>query len=430
MKSIPSWSFSYNNDESIALVLKGEKTASTFLYEHHSSPPKQLLQVGNIGILLFDNDKKACKTKTKDVIITEFNKRTSEFANLEGLKDQNFEFYQKSYFDFFRTIDSNFQCNSKIIFIIFEVIEDLTKERLKTASLIAEANKDIFKETNHITEINAGFNNDLFDVCNKYIIKVCANVDLENRFQKEIEFYQKHSKSNHFPKLYRYDTSKSVVPFVYEIIEKIDGKTLFYYWYKMTENQREETIKQIVEISKEIHQKEDVYFNWCEYIKSDIYHCYEKTKEHFDEKEKNIFNSAFNLFDKYLADYSLICIHNDLHFDNIIVEKNEKKLYFIDFNDVMIAPIDYEFRIFFICLEMPWRWANGEMDPLQKKEDYQNIIKFLLKYYDELNKIEHLEERFIIYAIQNEIYLMSKHNNISLKKTIIFYSKKLIELSK
>lgn len=316
MKSLPFWRFPFNNDEFIRHAINGDKTASTFLYDSPSSPPQEILQVGNIGILLFENDKKACKTKTTKLIITEFSKRTKEFAELEGEKD--FDFYQKSYFDFFRTLNSKFQCNSKIIFLEFEVIEDLTKTRLKTASLIVELNKDIFKEKNSmITEIEAGFNNDLFNVNNRFIIKVCSNADLENKFIKEIEFYQRHSMSDHIPKLYRYDITKKSIQFIYEIIEKIEGKSLYYYWFKMTEKEREETIKQIVEITKEIHQKEDVYYNWCDYIKSDIKSCYEKSKDCFNEEEKNIIESALNLMGKYLTDNDLYCIHNDLHFGKV-----------------------------------------------------------------------------------------------------------------
>lgn len=133
---------------------------------------------------------------------------------------------------------------------------------------------------------------------------------------------------------------------------------------------------------------------------------------------------------KYLTDNDFYLIHNDLHFDNILFDEIKKKMYFIDFNDVMIAPIDYEFRIFFLCLELPHRWANTEMDPLQKKEDYENIMKYTLKYYKELKEIKFLEERLIIYAIQNEISLLSRFNNLSLKKTLIFYLKQLIERSK
>ena len=70
------------------------------------------------------------------------------------------------------------------------------------------------------------------------------------------------------------------------------------------------------------------------------------------------------------------------------------------------------------------------MDPLQKKEDYENIMKYTLKYYKELKEIKFLEERLIIYAIQNEISLLSRFNNLSLKKTLLFYSKQLIKRSK
>ncbi|KAK8852511.1 hypothetical protein M9Y10_017496 [Tritrichomonas musculus] len=426
METYPTWHFEKDNDKSISHVLKGTKTSSIFIYNNHNSLPNQLLQVGSIGILIFDNEKKACKTRTTKVIFTEFRNITLEFAHQEEEAIQSLESYQESYFNFFRTIDPNFQLTSKIISYSFEVIEDLTKARLKTAYIIAESNKKILLNTMPITEINAGFNNDIFNVCDQYIIKVCSNPDLESEFLKESSFYIKHSNSTHFPKLYRYDDSKSLIPFVYEIMQKINGKSLYYYWYKMNEEQKEETIKKIVEIVKEIHQKADFNGNWCEYFKNDVKKCYEKTKECFNEEERKIFEAAFALFDRFLIDNNFVWIHNDLHFDNILVDG--EKLYFIDFNDAMIAPIDYDFRIFFICMDMPWRWANSEMDPLQKKEDYQTIITYVLKYYKEMAEVNYLEQRMIIYSIQNEINLLARFNNLSLKETILSYSKRLLNL--
>jgi len=39
----------------------------------------------------------------------------------------------------------------------------------------------------------------------------------------------------------------------------------------------------------------------------------------------------------------------------------------------MTALIDYEFRLLYRCKNEPWKWANSEMNPFQKTEDYKYI---------------------------------------------------------
>ena len=61
---------------------------------------------------------------------------------------------------------------------------------------------------------------------------------------------------------------------------------------------------------------------------------------------------SLNLYDKYLSeDVQYALLHNDLHFDNILY--NRKKVKIIDFNDTLIAPIDYEFRIIYQMQQEP-----------------------------------------------------------------------------
>lgn len=359
-------------------------------------------------------------------MITEFKNITRELAYLEGEGDRSLEYYRKVYGEYFKTIDSNFNEDFKIVFVEFEIVEDLTKLRIQMAQKIVEANEKIFLGKKHcITEINAGFNNDIFNIDDQYIIKVCANLELEKEFEKEVEFYRKNSSSKYIAKLYQYDNTKSVVPFVYEILQKIKGKSLYYYWYKMDEKKREETIKKIVIVLKEIHKRNNIGYDWLAYIKDQITSCYEKVKHYFSEEDKKVMESSFEKYEKYLSDNAFALIHNDLHFDNILVENGQ--LYLIDFNDIMIAPIDYDLRIFYMCMETPWKWANTEMDPYQKKEDYQKIDQYLKKYYEEFAAIKYIDERMIIYRILNDIKLLTKYNNQELKEMIVNASKRLLK---
>ena len=206
-----------------------------------------------------------------------------------------------------------------------------------------------------IKEINAGFNNSIFCINNKFIVKVCGNINKENLFDTEVNFYNTNQNNKNIPILYRYDKSKKDVPYVYEIIEKVEGKSVYYYFYKMNETQKEELIKKLTSVLKEIHSN----FN--------------KTIYMFNEEEKNIILKSLEKYDEILFDNRFCLIHNDLHFDNILLDA-EGNIKLIDFNDVLVAPFDFDLRLLYMSVSLPWKWANIEMDLLQQPKDYKYLF--------------------------------------------------------
>lgn len=119
MKSekLETWQFGVDNDFLVDLVLKGEKKATTSIY-NGEKPPK----VGELSILSFSNGRKACVLETKKIIITEFKNITSDLAQLEGEGDKSLEYFQKIHYSYFKSIDPSFNENTKVIFEIFEVV--------------------------------------------------------------------------------------------------------------------------------------------------------------------------------------------------------------------------------------------------------------------------------------------------------------------
>lgn len=417
--NLKTWHFGIDNDKLVELVLSGKKTATTSLYDENDIP-----DIGEESILVFDNEKKACLTKTKKVIITEFKNITEELSNLEG--EGTFEEWQKVHREYFKTINPHFNDDTKVLFEIFEVKENFIEQRLKLANKIAQANKDILGDIITITEINTGFNNNIFNVNDKYIIKVCGNPEKENLFDIEANFYNSNQDNENIPVLYRYDKSKKFIPYVYEIIEKVNGQSVYYHWYKMNEEEREDFIKNLVIILKKIHSKEYQPYDWCSYIKEKVLSYFNQTIDMFDEKEKNIILESLEKYDEVLSNNKFCLIHNDLHFDNILLTDNNT-IKLIDFNDSIIAPFDYDLRLLYMSVSLPWKWANTEIDPLQKPAYYQNLFKYIKKYYSELNDIKYLEERMIIYWILNDFKLLPRFRNSEDKKSILINCQKLLD---
>lgn len=414
-----NWSFGIDNDKLIGLVLEGKKTATSSLYNFDKIPV-----IEEESIIHFDNEKDACIVETVDYKIIKYNEMTEELAKLEGEGDLSLNYWKQVHLNFFKSVNPNFKEDDKIIFEIFKVTKNLVEERLKLGKSIASKNTDLLGNIVKVEEINSGFNNTLFNINDKYVIKVCTNKELENTFENEKDFYLSNKDNCFIPKLYKYDDSKVDCDYIYEVIEKIKGKTLYYYWYKMNEADREKTIEKLIDIIKKFHSVNGKEYDWKNKIKGEIKNRIIKCKKYFKIKDYNMILESIDKYDEYLSDNKFALIHNDLHFDNVIY--NNGKLTIIDFNDSIQAPIDFEFRLLYMCQEQPWKWADIEMDPYQKPEDYKNIWNYIKKYYKELNEIKFLEQRMIIYRIWNDIGHLKKYHNVELTKGIVENSKKLI----
>lgn len=416
-----SWSFGQNNDELIGLVLSGKKTATSSLYNSENLP-----QIGEETVICFDNEKEACIVRTVDYKIIKFDEMTTEYAKLEGENDLSLDNWRTTHYNFFKSLDASFNEESLIVFETFEVIENLVEKRLELGQKIAYQNIDIFKNINSLSEIDSGFRNTLFSVNDKYVIKVCTNCDLEDTFKIEYNFYHENALSPYIPKLYKFDNTKKDVNYIYEILEKVSGNTLYYHWYKMKEAERENTIQKLIGIIETFHSVKCDEYNWTSKIKREVKDRIVECEKLFENSDYNIILKSIETYDEYLSDNRFALIHNDLHFDNIIYDGNALKI--IDFNDSMVAPIDFEFRLLYMCQEQPWKWANAEMDPYQKLEDYKNIWTYIKKYYKQLNEVKYLEQRMIIYKIWDDAKHLKKLPDQELIKVIVENSKKLIAM--
>ncbi len=417
-RSLKTWHFGIDNDNLVRLVLVGKKTATTSLYDENDFPVLE-----EESILLFDNEKEACITKTKKFIVTEFKNINEELAMLEG--EGTFDYWKQSHIEYFKSVDPDFNEDTIVVFEIFEMVENLVEKRLLLARKIAENNEDIFGNILSVEEINAGFNNSIFCVNDKFIIKVYGNESKEDLFDVEAQFYLSNQDNQHIPKFYRYDKSKNVVPYVYEIIEKIQGKSVYYFWYKMSEQEREKFIQELVPILKDIHSKEYPAYDWANFIKENVLSYFHQSIDMFGYEEKDLISKSLKLYDEVLSDNRFCLIHNDLHFDNILLDDNHQ-IILIDFNNSFVAPFDFDLRLLYMSVFMPWKWANSEMDPLQKIEDYKNLFVYLKKYYKELNQVKYLDERMLIYWIYSDFRLLPRFRTTELKESILVNSKKLV----
>ncbi len=291
---------------------------------------------------------------------------------------------------------------------MYQIICRITKKEIDQYNSIVERlieNQPLLKGQNY-KKLNAGFSNTCYQVGN-YIVRICTNVENEVNFEKEMEFYSKNKENPYIPKCYITDQSKTIIPYEYEIIEYIEGKTLYEIWYQLSEKERKNLIMKLVDTIKCIHTIKVEPYDFKEYLKEEFRKVLKENR-----MEKELLQKLLVMCDQYFEENHFGLIHGDLHFDNLIYR--DDKIYIIDFEKVWIAPIDYEFRIFNRCRFTPWLWASEQTDMLTVENDYQELLPDLIETYEELGRINYLWERLKMYQILEELKKYKKSKNIEI----------------
>ncbi len=304
----------------------------------------------------------------------------------------------------------------ELIGTMYDIIDGLI--RTEEQSFDKEIEKIIentdFLNGKNYNKITAGFTNTIYQV-EDYIVRICTKKENEKRFENEIDFYQ-NNKSSNIPKLYIADKTKKLIPYDYEVLEKIEGPTLYEVWYKLTEEERKEIILRLISLLQSLHSKKVEEYDFNKFIKDKI---------RILIKECNITDELYDelllLCDIYFKENKFGQIHGDLHFDNIIYQ--DRKLILLDFEYSMAAPIDYDYRILNRYKKVPWRWASSKTDMLTTECDYQDLMQIIIENDKELKKVSYLKERLSIYEV---IDLLQVYKNTH-KEEILEESKKIVK---
>lgn len=286
---------------------------------------------------------------------------------------------------------------------------------------IVDDNDKIFKDIKNISKINVGFTNSVYSADDKYIIKICNNKENETNFENEIEFYKSNAGNKYIPKMYSYYISTSNDDFSYEIIEKINGKSLYFVWHELDENKRKEIVREIVNMMKSFHSIKGEFYDWALYIKEKLERNFNKCFDLklFSQTEKDMAEQILKNISDYLKSSDFRLVHSDIHFDNIIY-CNDGQIKIIDFETSLYAPIDYELDIFLRMCNNPLKYASEEAENLVKIEDYQNIEKYFKEFYPEIYNVDNFEIRHEIYNLEANLRLLPRFpENNDLKKIVI-----------
>ena len=297
----------------------------------------------------------------------------------------------------------------------------------KVIDAILAKHRGLFGEDATAERINVGFTNVIYTVNNKFIIKICTKERKEAGFKKEVDFYTANKDNTLIPTLYFADTSKADIPYLYEILEKLEGVSLYNVWHTFSEDQREDIIKQLCDAMMQMHKAKSSTMNWAEHNKTIFNFLYKKAidLQLVDYNEVKLLETALSVFDIYLPSDEFVLVHNDLHFDNVIY--NNGKIKIIDFERAIYAPADFELDILYRMVRKPWKFASEEVAELTHPDQYKNIMGYIEKYYPHIINTPHLYKRLAIYDM---IYFLRQYVNApqctELKDDVIVAAKVLL----
>ena len=236
---------------------------------------------------------------------------------------------------------------------------------------------------NSLKRSTSGFTNVVF-FADDYVVKITNDSDNKKSLHKETEIY-KHLNLKNIPK---YISSGEIEDYSYLIISKIKGNSLYSIWYKLSEVERIDIVKQIANIIKEFHKQESSFLskefrfeNWLDYISGELKNkSTELKKMNFETVE--IDNFINEIIPMLFKENKFGLVYNDAHFDNFLYDG--KKVSLIDFDRVCYRPLDYELMIFKTMCDNPSKFASEEDENIVFDKDFECVYKTFKKEYSNL----------------------------------------------
>lgn len=125
-KGYEAWAFAEKPDELAKLVLQGKKTATASLHEVYKAEGVSLPEVGDLNILLLDNDEAVCILRTKKVSVMPFDEVEEEHARKEGEGNLSLTYWRDVHKRFFERemmkLGKVFSSKSLVVCEEFEII--------------------------------------------------------------------------------------------------------------------------------------------------------------------------------------------------------------------------------------------------------------------------------------------------------------------
>lgn len=243
-----------------------------------------------------------------------------------------------------------------------------------------------------------------------YVVKIYYPKKFQY-YYNELEVYKNLNNKDYLPTLYYCGEEQA---YKYIIISRLDGKSLFDSWDEYSKTEKIDIVKQISVILKDINniRQEKVAF------KPILDSKFQTAIFGLDYSPEYILE-LHNIYDDYLQYINDIeignLIHIDVHFYNFFVNKN--KIYAYDFENMMIAPRDYQLLRWYRMWKYPetFVYPKNSLNDMQI-ESYNILMPNLLNNYKELSDFSNFEKRLQLYLF---IYLIEEAKRCKLSEETV-----------
>jgi hypothetical protein len=261
-----------------------------------------------------------------------------------------------------------------------------------------------------ILKAATGFRNEVF-LTEQYVVKK-SPAEHQASFLKERWFYETAALSA-APRLVA--TGED-----YLILERVQGTGLYRAWRDFSDARREETVRRIAGILREIDAVEyhsgarlfHIPVNWQEDLLARIDAAAGellRTGGIPTQLATRAMAYAYEHVDALQED-DLRLVYADLHFDNLVVT-DAGDLCLLDYEMLQIAPRDYVLDVWQRMTIHPFTYANEEDHEKTHPRDYVNLIPWLRKYAPEVFAHPRVRERVAVYGLLYEMKILQNYPN-------------------
>ena len=212
-----------------------------------------------------------------------------------------------------------------------------------------------------------------------YVIKIYYPKKY-NYYYNELNVYNGLRTKSYIPRLFYCGEEND---YKYIIISRENGKSLFDLWNKLSYYDKIKYLKDMAIIIKDINNLRSGVVDFKNIIKEE-YNCSIK-KINYTCDTLNIINKIFDDNIDYInnSEKSSL-IHIDTHFYNFMVNKNGKLIAY-DFENIVDAPIDYQFVRLYRMNYYPESFIYPKDSLTQKQiDEYKIILPTIIQSYPEI----------------------------------------------
>lgn len=291
--------------------------------------------------------------------------------------------------------------------------------------------KAIEEKTNEkvisIKQTNSGYSRIVFIINDRYILKIVTNSIKDNDTIKEVEFLLNNN-LEFIPKVIFSDFTKNTFPYVYYLEKKINGKSLLLKWPSLKEIEKQQILVQLMEKLEKLHSLDyNSHFddNCLDLLLKEYNNYLNKIIDSniLNNEKKYYLYELKNIIPKLLEGAKTGLIHGDLHFNNILVD-DDNKISIIDFEKLKYSFIERELDPINRMSRNPNSFNTNSKVKLSEY-DFRNIMNFIKNNFKAINN-DKFDDRLLLFDCLNSLMWLEKYPKYELYNDILFKkSKKL-----